>query len=59
MWKVPAAGFVSVLLKEPEGLSVGKVKLDDGRLVLGLIGEPELESSVVQVYGCAERMIIF
>lgn len=42
VWKVPAAGFVSVLLKEPEGLSVGKVKLDDGRVVLGVIGEPEL-----------------
>ena len=32
----------SVLMKEPEGLSVGKVTLSDGETVLGVIGEPEL-----------------
>lgn len=49
VWKVPAAGFVSVLLKEPEGLSVGKVKLDDGRVVLGVIGEPELVKGMKEI----------
>lgn len=29
-------------MKEPEGLSVGKVTLSDGEVVLGVIGEPEL-----------------
>ena len=38
----PAAGLASVLMKEPEGLSVGKVTLSDGEVVLGVIGEPEL-----------------
>ena len=28
-------------MKEPEGLSVGKVTLSDGEIVLGVIGEPE------------------
>ena len=42
VWKVPAAGLASVLMKEPEGLSVGKVTLSDGEVVLGVIGEPEL-----------------
>ena len=40
--EVPAAGLASVLMKEPEGLSVGKVTLSDGEVVLGVIGEPEL-----------------
>ena len=42
VWQVPAAGLASVLMKEPEGLSVGKVALSDGEVVLGVIGEPEL-----------------
>lgn len=40
VWEVPAAGLASVLLQEPEGLTVGKVKLADGRTVLGVVGEP-------------------
>ena len=42
VWQGPAAGLASVLMKEPEGLSVGKVTLSDGEVVLGVIGEPEL-----------------
>lgn len=42
VWQVPAAGLASVLMKEPAGLSVGKVPLSDGEVVLGVIGEPEL-----------------
>ena len=42
VWQVPAARLASVLMKEPEGLSVGKVTLSDGEVVLGVIGEPEL-----------------
>lgn len=30
VWQVPAARLASVLMKEPEGLSVGKVTLSDG-----------------------------
>jgi len=42
VWSVPAAGLVSILLKEPAGLSIGKVLLADGSEVLGVLGEPFL-----------------
>lgn len=42
VWAVPPAGLASILLKEPPGLSIGKVKLADGAEVLGVLGEPIL-----------------
>ncbi len=42
VWAVPAAGLATVLLQEPSGLSVGKVRLADGEEVLGVLGEPIL-----------------
>lgn len=42
IWRVPAAGVASVLQAEPAGLSIGKVRLEDGREVLGVLGEPWL-----------------
>src|SRR5450631_234051 len=30
VWSVPAAGVATILLNEPPGLSIGKVKLADG-----------------------------
>lgn len=42
VWSVPAEGLASILLAEPPGLSIGKVKLADGRTVLGVLGEPVL-----------------
>ena len=42
VWSVPAAGLASILLNEPPGLSIGKVKLEDGSTVLGVLGEPAL-----------------
>jgi gamma-glutamylcyclotransferase (GGCT)/AIG2-like uncharacterized protein YtfP len=42
VWAVPQAGLISILLAEPPGLSIGKVKLADGRTVLGVLGEPAL-----------------
>ncbi|HEY9600183.1 MAG TPA: glutamyl-tRNA amidotransferase [Allocoleopsis sp.] len=40
VWQVPAAGIGSILLQEPPGLCIGKVRLDDGEVVLGVLGEP-------------------
>ena len=40
VWAVPLAGLGVVLSQEPPGLAVGKVKLEDGEEVLGVIGEP-------------------
>ncbi len=42
MWSVPAAGLADLLLKEPPGLSIGKVRMEDGTEVLGVLGEPIL-----------------
>jgi hypothetical protein len=42
VWSVPPAGLASILLKEPAGLSIGKVKLANGEEVLGVLGEPIL-----------------
>ena len=42
VWSVPADGLASILLKEPPGLSVGKVRLGDGSEVLGVLAEPIL-----------------
>jgi gamma-glutamylcyclotransferase (GGCT)/AIG2-like uncharacterized protein YtfP len=42
VWSVPAAGLAAILLNEPPGLAIGKVRLDDGSIVLGVLGEPAL-----------------
>lgn len=40
VWQVPAAGLAEILQQEPPGLSIGKVRLADGEVVLGVLGEP-------------------
>ena len=42
VWDVPAAGLAAVLLAEPPGLSIGKVRLADGEETLGVLGEAVL-----------------
>jgi len=42
VWAVPRAGLASILLKEPSGLSIGKVQLASGNEVLGVLAEPIL-----------------
>ena len=42
LWDVPRAGLASILQSEPPGLSIGKVVLKDGSVVLGVLGEPFL-----------------
>jgi hypothetical protein len=42
LWNVPAAGLAQILLQEPPGLTIGKITLEDGREVLGVLGEPAL-----------------
>ena len=42
VWSVPAAGLAGILLAEPPGLAIGKVRLEDGSEVLGVLGEPIL-----------------
>jgi hypothetical protein len=42
VWEVPVQGLASILLAEPPGLAIGQVLLDDGSIVLGVLGEPFL-----------------
>jgi gamma-glutamylcyclotransferase (GGCT)/AIG2-like uncharacterized protein YtfP len=42
VWAVPPEGLATILMQEPPGLSIGKVKLADGEEVLGVLGEPLL-----------------
>ncbi|MGH6689830.1 MAG: allophanate hydrolase-related protein [Gammaproteobacteria bacterium] len=42
VWAVPPAGLATILVKEPPGLCIGKVRLDDGSETLGVLGEPAL-----------------
>ena len=42
IWEIPPAGIAAVLQSEPAGLCIGKVTLDDGTQVLGVLGEPWL-----------------
>ena len=42
IWDVPASGLARILQNEPPGLSIGKVVLQDGSIVLGVLGEPFL-----------------
>ena len=42
VWAVPPAGLASILLKEPAGLSIGKVQLANGNEILGVLAEPIL-----------------
>jgi hypothetical protein len=42
VWSVPSSGLVDILLQEPPGLTIGKVRLADGTEVLGVLGEPFL-----------------
>lgn len=39
IWSVPASGIGALLLLEPPGLAIGKVRLVDGEEVLGVLGE--------------------
>ena len=42
VWELPSAGLATILLGEPPGLCVGKVRLVDGEETLGVLGEPAL-----------------
>ena len=42
IWSVPADGVATLLSKEPPGLSIGKIKLQNGTTMLGVLAEPAL-----------------
>jgi gamma-glutamylcyclotransferase (GGCT)/AIG2-like uncharacterized protein YtfP len=42
VWAVPLERLTGLLQSEPTGLAIGKVQLDDGSIVLGVLGESAL-----------------
>ena len=43
IWCMPASGVAKLLQKEPPGLSIGRIKLKDGKTkILGVLAEPAL-----------------
>lgn len=49
VWAVPASGLATLLMQEPPGLSIGKVRLADGEEVLGVLGEPFLCEGQIEI----------
>ncbi len=39
IWKIPLNGLIEVLKNEPPGLGMGKIELEDGDWVFGVLGE--------------------
>ncbi|WP_204105397.1 MULTISPECIES: gamma-glutamylcyclotransferase [Spirulina sp. CCY15215] len=39
IWAVPLEGLAQILLQEPSGLCIGKVRLEHGEEVLGVVAE--------------------
>lgn len=57
VWRIPVASLGTILLQEPPGLSIGKVCLIDGEVVLGVLGEPiacENQQEITQYGGWRE-----
>jgi hypothetical protein len=42
LWTVPIEGLTGLLQVEPPGLAIGKIRLDDGSVVLGVLAESVL-----------------
>ena len=42
VWAVSPEGLAQILIQEPPGLCIGKIRLSDGEEVLGVLGEPLL-----------------
>ncbi|MCU0547722.1 MAG: glutamyl-tRNA amidotransferase [Leptolyngbya sp. Prado105] len=49
VWEVPASGLATLLIQEPPGLAIGKIRLSDGEEVLGVLGEPFLCEGQVEI----------
>ncbi|MHC1739507.1 MAG: gamma-glutamylcyclotransferase [Anaerolineaceae bacterium] len=42
IWRISAEGLLQLLEQEPAGLCLGKVKMEDGSQIPGILGEPYL-----------------
>ena len=44
VWQLTPAALIKVLQRDPPGLCLGRVELQDGEIVLGMLAEPYLVS---------------
>jgi len=42
IWEIPLEGLLDVLKREPSGLCMGKIELQGGEWIFGILGEPYL-----------------
>jgi gamma-glutamylcyclotransferase (GGCT)/AIG2-like uncharacterized protein YtfP len=49
LWDMEAAGLVRILEREPPGLAIGRVRLADGREMLGVLAEAYLVEGQVEI----------
>ena len=51
LWRVSPEGLTVLLDKEPSGLCLGKIELEDGSSVFGILGEPYISSGQKEITG--------
>lgn len=51
IWQLPKASLADLLLSEPAGLSIGKIRLIDGTEMLGVLAEPWLVEGQKDITG--------
>ncbi len=51
VWAVPLEGLSGLLQDEPPGLAIGKIRLDDGSALLGVLGETALVEGQREITG--------
>jgi hypothetical protein len=52
IWSVPAEGVAFILMNEPDGLTMGKVTLADGSVVIGVVGESAACEGQKEITAC-------
>jgi len=51
VWAVPLEGLAGLLEDEPPGLAIGRIRLDDGGTVLGVLAESALVAGQREITG--------
>ena len=49
IWSLPPEGLAEVFAGEPAGLCIGRVFLENGETVFGMLGEPELVRGMKEI----------
>lgn len=49
LWDLSPRSLISILENEPPGLTAGRILLEDGRSVLGILGEPYILADGLEI----------